>query len=378
MITFYKTFLMRICITRTKNKSYSETFIKDQIEGFNKLSEAYTIHSGRYPEKSENGKLLSPYLFWVFHKIIKGIVGRNNFFSNYGIERFLKKNKIDVVLSNYGTTGSHMRVVCEKLGIPLIVIFHGHDATEQKIINNYKKKYKQLFNSKAQLIAVSEEIKCKLISYGANKEQIKVIPCGVDIEKFKPGVRVEKKNQFLAVGRFAVKKGPLYTIKAFSKIVEKHPEAKLIMAGSKGGLYPECVSLVIDLGLTDNIIFTGILTPKEVAKLMKESIAFVQHSIVAPNGDMEGTPVSIMEASASCLPIISTKHGGIKDVVIHNKTGLLVDEKDVDKMAEYMLGLYEDREKVESLGKNARLHVQENYLQSKQIEKIFNLANSLL
>ncbi|MGY6649908.1 glycosyltransferase family 4 protein [Wenyingzhuangia sp. IMCC45574] len=365
---------MRICITRTKKTSYSETFIKDQIDGFSKFSEVFTVHTSRFPERSEDGKLLSPYFFWIMHKVIKGIVGRNNFFSNYGMKKFLDENKIDVVLCNYGTTGSHMVPVCKALNIPLVVIFHGHDATEKKILKKYLSKYRTLFNYNTRLIAVSQEIKRKLVSYGAESSKIEVIPCGVDITRFKPDESITRKNQFLSVGRFAVKKGPLYTIKAFKEVVKKYPEARLIMAGSKGGLYPECVKLVEALGIEKNINFTGVLKPTEVSELMKSSIAFVQHSITAPNGDMEGTPVSIMEASASCLPIISTKHGGINDVVVHGVTGFLVDEKDVEGMSNYMLRLYEDRKEAEELGEKARIHIKENYLQSKQIEKINNLA----
>lgn len=370
--------MMKICITRTKRTSYSETFIKDQILGFSKFSEVYTVHSGRYPEKSEEGKLLSPYLFWLLHKAVKVIVGRNNFFSNYGMIKYLKRNNVEVVLCNYGTTGSHMVPVCKKLNIPLVVIFHGHDATEKRILKAYKSKYQKLFKSGASIIAVSQEIKKKLIIYGANPKQVSVIPCGVDPSKFQSGEGFEKKKQFLAVGRFAVKKGPLYTINAFYKVVEKHNKAKLIMAGSKGGLYLECEKLVEELGLKENVIFTGILKPKEISDLMKTSIAFVQHSLTAPNGDMEGTPVSIMEASASCLPIISTKHGGIQDAVIHERTGFLVDEKDIDGMADYMIRLYENQEEANLLGANARLHIQENYLQSKQIEKIAELAKTAI
>lgn len=369
---------MRICITRTKQNSYSETFIKDQIKIFSSLSEVYTIHTSRYPEKNEEGDLLSPYVFWLLHKLIKGFVGRNNFFSNYGIEKYLKDNKIDVVLSNYGTTGSHMVSVCKKLNIPLLVIFHGHDATEQKIIKRYSKKYKKLFNYGAQLIAVSEEIKRKLISYGANPDQITVIPCGVCTEKFQPNESLEKKKQFLAVGRFAVKKGPLYTINAFYKVYKKHPEAKLIMVGAKGGMYPECVALIQDLGLEDAIIFTGILKPEEISHYMKTSIAFVQHSITAPNGDMEGTPVSIMEAGASGMAIVSTYHGGIREAVVHTKTGFLVEEKDVDSMANYMTRLYENVDEARELGNNGRKHISENYLQLKQIHKIYDVAKKAM
>src|SRR5688572_16169639 len=126
---------MRICITRSERTSYSETFIRDQIVGFSKLAEVYTIHSGRLPERKEDGTLLGPRLFWILHKIVKSISGqRNNYFAHYGLKKYFRENKIDVVLVNYGLAGAHLAPVCRDLNIPLIVIFHGHDATDKKLV----------------------------------------------------------------------------------------------------------------------------------------------------------------------------------------------------------------------------------------------------
>ena len=114
---------MRICITRSSRNVYSETFIRDQITGFKNWAEVYTIHSGRLPEKREDGTLLNSKLFWVLHKVLKVVLGRNNFFGNFGVKKYLKDNKIEVVLANYGMPGAHMTQVCKDLNIPLLVIF---------------------------------------------------------------------------------------------------------------------------------------------------------------------------------------------------------------------------------------------------------------
>ena len=79
---------MRICITRAAKKAYSETFIHDQITQFSKLADIYTIYRGIYPERKEDGSLLSPKPLWIMHKIVKVFVGRNNFFGNYGVKKY--------------------------------------------------------------------------------------------------------------------------------------------------------------------------------------------------------------------------------------------------------------------------------------------------
>lgn len=366
---------MRICITRSEKFAYSETFIRDQITEFSKHADVYTIHSGRYPEKKEDDTLLSPKAFWLFHKIIKIIVGRNNFFSNYGMEKFLKDNKIDVVLANYGTSASHMVPVCKALNIPLLPIFHGHDATDKKYLTKYASKYQKLFDYADSIVVVSNDMKKGLTKVGANPQKIEVVSCGVNPEKFKPKTNKKKTRNFLAVGRFTPKKGPLFTIQAFNIVLKKYPDATLTMVGKKNGLFEACKNLVEKLNISKSVIFTGILNQNNIAHLMNNSLAFVQHSVTAANGDMEGTPVSIMEAAASGLPIVSTLHGGIKDAVINEKTGYLVKEKDIESMSNYMIKLCDNEELAKKFGVNARKHILENYTQEKQIYKLYQLAS---
>lgn len=365
---------MRICITRSSRNAYSETFIRDQIAGFRKWADVNTIHSGRLPEKNEDGELLNSKLFWVMHKLLKGILGRNNYFGNFGVKKYLKDNQIDIVLANYGMPGAHMTPVCKDLSIPLLVIFHGHDATDVKLLQDYKEGYKKMFEYATFTIAVSEEMKKRLLAVGAIPEKLKLIPYGVDVDKFKPIEKNTNKDTFIAVGRFTKKKGPLYSIRAFHKTLQKFPEAKLIMVGGKTGMYDECQKLVDELGIGASVNFIGIKNSEEVAKLMANSLAFIQHSITAPNGDMEGTPLGILEASASALPIVSTLHGGIKEAVIHGKTGFLVKEKDYETMSDYMIELLENPEFAKKMGTNGRNHIVENHYQEKQLKKIYELA----
>ena len=370
---------MRICITRSSRFAYSETFIRDQITCFSQWAEVHTLHSGRLPEKKEDGTPLNSKLFWVLHKLVKVFLGRNNFFGEYGIKKYLREHKIQVVLANYGMPASHMASVCKDLKIPLLVIFHGHDATDKKLLKEYKQKYIQLFEYATYTIAVSEEMKKRLIIAGAVPEKLKLIPYGVDITKFSPIENNAPKNTFLAVGRFAEKKGPLYTIRAFNKVLSRFPEAKLVMVGGKTGpRYAECEIMVAELNIQNSVEFTGILNSEQVAQKMALALAFVQHSLTASNGDMEGTPLGILEASASALPVVSTLHGGIKEAIIHNETGYLVEEKDENAMAEYMIKLLENPERAKQMGINGRKHIAENHHQETQVRKIFELAQTAI
>ena len=115
---------MKICITRSRKSGYTETFIRNQVTGLIGRTNVVTLHSGRLPQRTEEGKLVSPWLFWILNQVIKGLTGkRNNYFSHYGLKRFLKKEKIDLVVGNYGLSAAHFVPICKDLNIPLVVIF---------------------------------------------------------------------------------------------------------------------------------------------------------------------------------------------------------------------------------------------------------------
>lgn len=361
---------MRLCITRSERYAYSETFIRDQIDGLSKRMEVHSVHSGRLPERAESGERLSPFLYRVLHKFIKAATGqRNNYFGNYGLKKFFREKKMDVVLANYGISAVHIMPVCKALNLPLIVVFHGHDATDKRLLRAYASRYRQLFEYSAAIVAVSNDMRDKLMTLGADAGKISVIPCGVDLRKFSPSPE-KKEALFLAVGRFVEKKGPLITIRAFHEVWKRHPEAKLMMVGAHRGLYQKCVALVNSLDMQEAVSFPGAVTHEEVRKLMGRAFAFVQHSVTAANGDMEGTPVGLLEAAASGLPVVSTFHGGINDAVIHERTGYLTAEGDVAAMAGYMIRLLEDPVQAALMGKATRNHITLNYDQEKQLNKL--------
>jgi glycosyltransferase involved in cell wall biosynthesis len=83
--------------------------------------------------------------------------------------------------------------------------------------------------------------------------------------------------------------------------------------------------------------------------------------VEAANGDSEGTPNSVMEASACGLPVVATRHAGIPDVVIHNETGYLVDERDVDAMARHMIALVDAPEQAAAMGAAGRARVERGF-----------------
>jgi glycosyltransferase involved in cell wall biosynthesis len=109
---------------------------------------------------------------------------------------------------------------------------------------------------------------------------------------------------------------------------------------------------------------------------MRRARGFVQHSVEAESGDCEGTPVGILEAGASGLPVISTRHGGIPEVVVEGETGLLVDEKDVPGMAAHMIRLIREPDLAAQLGLAARRRVEALFTMERSLGQLWSVIRS--
>ncbi len=294
--------------------------------------------------------------------------------------QFLRKENFDVVLAEYGTLASHVVNVCRELKLPLIVSFHGFDASHTSTITSYREKYKDLFNYSSYIIGVSKKMIENLKDLGVPKSKLIYNPYGVKKDFFLTQPKYSS-NNFLAVGRFVHKKAPHLTLAAFRKVFEVYPNARLIMAGN-GVVTPDLSEICFDLvklwGLDGAVSFRGSTSHDEILELMRSSFCFLQHSVTPLSGDMEGTPVAIIEASASALPVISTIHAGIPEVILHEKTGYLVKEKEVDKMANYMLMLFEDRKLAKTLGESGREAMRMEYTMEKHISVINQLIRDVI
>lgn len=282
----------------------------------------------------------------------------------------IKENKIDVILVEFGTLAFNLLPLFRICKIPFIVHFHGYDASVYKVIRDCDN-YKEVFERVSKVIAVSKVMEKKLIELGCPESKLILNPYGPSDSFF--NVKSSKKEEvLLAVGRFVNKKAPLFTILAFSKVLNKYPNSKLILAGD-GPLLNMCENFVEYLGICKSVSFPGIITPEKFKSLLSTCRAFVQHSIVSKDGDMEGTPVAIIESQAAGVPVISTFHAGIPDVVIDNITGLLVDEKDVDGMANAMFTLLTDIKLAQKLGGNGRINISKNFTMKQHIDLINNI-----
>jgi len=361
----------RLCVVTPYLPTISETFIRGHIERL--PTKTILVHS--WPPSIGDEPILS-LPTRVAYKIRKRIVrnGAVNETTAAYVKAF-QRWRADVVLAEYGTTGVLVMEACRRLNIPLIVHFHGYDASVREVLAEHAMSYRKMFNQAMAIIAVSRAMERKLITLGAPPEKVHYNPYGINCREFGGANPENAPPVFLAVGRFVEKKAPQITLKAFANVHRAFPTARLRMVGD-GPLLDECRELAKRLQIENAAVFLGAQSHAIVQEEMRGARCFVQHSMEASNGDCEGTPLGILEAGASGLPVVSTRHAGIADVVIENETGLLVDEQDVKGMTENMVRLAQDPELAGRLGRAARQRIANSFSEERSLGGLLKIINS--
>jgi glycosyltransferase involved in cell wall biosynthesis len=277
------------------------------------------------------------------------------------------------VLAQYGPTGARVTDACRRAGLPLIVHFHGYDASVRSVLAENAAGYARMFVAAAAIIGVSHDMCARLIDLGAPAEKVHYCPCSVDCEQFAPADPAAAGPVIVAAGRLVDKKAPHLLLLAFAEIVRQRPEARLRLIGD-GPLMGACRDLVSALNLDRAVTLLGNQPHEVIRDELRRARCFAQHSVTALNGDAEGTPVAVMEAGASGLPAVCTRHAGIVDVVVDGVTGYLTDERDVRAMAAGLLRLVDSPALAARMGAAARVHVEARFSMDRQIARLWEIV----
>ncbi len=291
----------------------------------------------------------------------------------------LLRSKVKLVHAHFGWGGMMILPECRKLGLPLLTTFHGIDVSLFARDFIYRFRLKKLFREGTIFLVRSNRMKADVIDLGCSPEKIIVHYGGVDVNRF----RFRKKEpdgeriKILMCGRFVEKKGFEYGIRAFAKLGKIHKNVALALIGD-GKLRKKLESLVDSLNLSHSVQFLGMLHHEEVQREMEASDIFLSPNLAARNGDREGIPNTIKEAMATGLPVVSTYHAGIPELVIDGKSGFLVPEKGVDGLVDRLNRLIVHPELWEKLGSRGREVVEEKFNLFKQVRKLEKIYRSLL
>lgn len=280
------------------------------------------------------------------------------------IAPFLGKGPYDIIQCHFGPCGN-IGIQCSRtraLRGKVVTAFHGYDLSSYLKKNN-DHVYDNLFAYGDLCLPISHYWKRKLIELGCPPKKIEVHHMGVDTRQFVSTDEPRDHNEkfrILTVARLVEKKGVQYGIQAIATASKAYPNIEYLIAGD-GPMKSEMKNLIKDLNLDGRARLLGWINQNEVADLMASSDILIAPSITATDGDKEGIPVVLMEALAIGLPVISTEHSGIPELVIHEKTGLIAPERDSAKLADHIIALIENKKLKKKLVKNGRKHVKIHY-----------------
>lgn len=291
-----------------------------------------------------------------------------------------KRDKIKLIHARFGNAGVKVLKAKKRANLPMIVSFHGFDLPiGNRNKQSYQRKLPALFRTGETFTVPSKQMKRLLIRKGCPAHKIIVQYSGIDLNKFDYVKRKSKKKKIriLAVGRLHEKKGFNYLIKAFKKVHKKHPDTKLIIVGS-GEERGKLQRLIRKLKLQKHVKLKGDLVHQKVAKEMKRADIFCLPSVTTKDGNHEGIPNAIKEAMASGLPVVATRHGGIPELITHEKEGYLVPERNVKKLAKKIRNLIEKPNKRAKMGKKGRQKIKHRFDSKQQVRRLESIYDQTL
>ena len=389
---------MKIAFLVNQFPSVAETFVLNQIVGLIKLGhdvhvfasksasnvkihdnyERYDLSKKTHYYRIPENKILR--LLKAFCVIIKHVpTNYDLIFRSLNIFRYgeqagsfsllfmsislLESGPFDIIHSQFGTLG--LSAVPLNQILPsngkVVTSIRGYDVTV--FLKKHPGVYHKLFRDGDLFLPVCEFLKERLIQEGCEEKKIVVHYSGIDCEKFEYCERRRSAGEpikVLTIARLIEKKGVAFAIDAVSRLLLKGEQIDYTVVGD-GVLRQDLQQLIEGMGIERQVKLLGWKTHEEVQMLLEESHVLVAPSLTTEGGDQEGIPNAIKEAMASGLPVISTFHSGIPELVTDGVSGLLVPERDAASLADALMYLISHPEMCKEMGQAGRRQVEKKF-----------------
>jgi len=365
----------------------TETFIENQVfnlKDFDSVVLTRKINDCFVDEK--NLKIFNKKSFGLVSFLKKMSRGEVKFFTNV-----IKQIKPKLLHAHFGSDAWYFLKLKKKMKLLLVVSFYGYDAYRlpKKFFGSGKIILKQVFKNADKIIVPSQHMKDHLIGLGCEERKIETLPWGTNAQRhpekqsdegsryYLHNMRKDRYTRFISIGRMVEKKGQIYLLQAFKEVLDRKIDAELTIIGA-GPLKKKLIKTVDKLGISAKVDLIDKLSNDEVVDNLMSRNIYVQPSVAAKNGDQEGIPTAIMEAMACGLPIIATTHSGIPEIVKNNVNGILVPERNIEKLANVMEKLAKNPDLQKEFGNAGRKIVEEKFNIDKQIKKLEEVYSKIL
>lgn len=326
-----------------------------------KMKDRYYYFDQKIKERVLN--LFPPY------KFLKSSVVRH-------FKGIVERYDVKILHAHFGTNGIGLIDLAEKLKIPLVTSFYGYDLNQT--MTQEPEIYRELFEKGSLFLVEGPKAKEQLTRRGYPGDKIYPHRLGIRVDKIPFVARVKPRDgvvKFLMVARFIEKKGIPYLVRAMELVNKKlDGKVQLTLVGD-GPMKADIMALVEKLQLQSCVRAMGVVPFDQVMKLFVEHHVFVHPSVTASDGDTEGgAPIVLLNAQANGMPVVATKHADIPEEVLDKITGLLVEEKNVEELADAMVYMAQHPESWEKYGLSGRAYVEKKFnakTQNEELEKLY-------
>jgi colanic acid/amylovoran biosynthesis glycosyltransferase len=298
----------------------------------------------------------------------------------YRIAPFLKFGEYDIIHCHFPTNGQ-LAVFLREMGAikgKIITSFHGYNLPYFRS-GKASAVFADLFKKGDLFLCCSEHMKQWYEQPGWGAGKIIVHRNGVQVKRLLPS-KAQANNRgpvrLLSVGRLVEKKGFEYAIWGVAKILRRMPTLQYEIAGD-GPERSNLERLITELGVAENIRLLGWQDRTEVLRLLGQAHIFLAPSVTSQRGDQEGIPIVLHEAMALGLPVISTQHTGIPELVLDGESGFLVKERDAHGIADRLTHLLQHLEIWREMGQKGRQHIEEYSNLDKQNDRLTEIYRLL-
>jgi colanic acid/amylovoran biosynthesis glycosyltransferase len=275
----------------------------------------------------------------------------------------MRRRGTRVVHAHYGTTAVAALPFVWREHWPLVASFYGFDVAYLRAMRHHPRHWYYgalaplLFRSAGRLLVLSRTMRDELVALGAPPERVEIHRNGVDTNLFRPApVGVEPAEPaVLMCGWEVEKKGFTFGFEALARARRPGRRFRILFHTARPGPLRQVLErTIVRLGLDD--IVERVPPEAPPAEVMRRASLILAPSVVAADGDREGVPTVLVEAAASGLPAVASRHAGIPEIVLDGQTGLLCPERDVGALAGALERVLDDPALRRRLGEAARAH----------------------
>jgi colanic acid/amylovoran/stewartan biosynthesis glycosyltransferase WcaL/AmsK/CpsK len=281
--------------------------------------------------------------------------------------------------SHFASQGWTDLPLARAAGVPHVTAFYGADIWKNSRDPSWNERYRALFAAGTSFLVEGNAMRAKVESLGCPREKIVVQHLGVELENAAFAERKlggDRRVRVLASGRAVEKKGHELAVKAFARARREDPDLRLsLMIIAKSDDEKQRLdrirSLVREEGVDGAVDFPPPRPYADYRKSLYDYHVFFAPSLHASNGDAEGgAPVSVIDMSATGMPIVASRHCDIPEVAPDGVSGVLFDEGNVEQAASALLQVAHAPERWSAWGRAGRAHVEREYSLARQVERL--------